>query len=44
MARGFVYLPLVLDAFSRKVVGWELGRTLTAQMALMALERAVAER
>jgi putative transposase len=40
----FVYLALVLDAFSRRVVGWELGRTLTARLALMALERAVAER
>ena len=40
----FVYLALVLDAFSRKVVGWELGRTLTARLALMALERAVAQR
>jgi transposase InsO family protein len=40
----FVYLALVLDAFSRKVVGWELGRTLTARLALLALERAVAER
>jgi putative transposase len=40
----FVYLALVLDAFSRRVVGWELARTLTARLALMALERAVAER
>ena len=40
----FVYLAVVLDAFSRKVVGWELGRTLTARLAIMALERAVAER
>jgi hypothetical protein len=40
----FVYLALVLDAFSRKVVGWELGQTLTARLALMALEHAVAER
>ena len=40
----FVYLAVVLDAFSRRVVGWELGRTLTARLALMALERAVAER
>ena len=40
----FVYLALVLDAFSRRVVGWELGRTLTARLPLMALERAVAER
>jgi putative transposase len=40
----FVYLAVVLDAFSRKVVGWELGRTLAARLAVMALERAVAER
>jgi len=40
----FVYLALVLDAFSRRVVGWELARTLTARLALMALERAVAQR
>ena len=40
----FVYLAMVLDVFSRKVVGWELGRTLIARLALMALERAVGER
>jgi putative transposase len=40
----FVYLAVVLDAFSRWVVGWELGRTLAARLAVMALERAVAER
>jgi transposase InsO family protein len=40
----FVYLAVVLDAFSRRVVGWELGRTLAARLAVMALERAVAER
>jgi transposase InsO family protein len=44
LRREFVYLAVILDAFSRKVVGWELGRTLTARLALMALERAVAER
>jgi putative transposase len=40
----FVYLAVILDAFSRKVVGWELGRTLTAQLTLAALEKALAER
>jgi putative transposase len=40
----FVYLAVILDAFSRKVVGWELGRTLTAQLAMAALEKALAER
>jgi transposase InsO family protein len=40
----FVYLAVVLDAFSRKVVGWALDRTLTARLAIAALERAIAAR
>jgi transposase InsO family protein len=40
----FVYLAVVLDAFSRKVVGWALERTLTARLTVAALERAIAER
>jgi len=40
----FVYLAVILDAFSRKVVGWELGRTLSSQLAKAALERAIAQR
>ena len=31
LAAEFVYLAVVLDVFSRKVVGWELGRTLAAR-------------
>ena len=37
----FVYLALVLDAFSRKVVGWALDRSLTTRLPLVALERAI---
>ncbi len=40
----FVYLALVLDAFSRRVVGWALERNLTARLSLLALERAIAAR
>ncbi|MFI5096076.1 MAG: IS3 family transposase [Candidatus Acidiferrales bacterium] len=40
----FVYLAVVLDAYSRKVVGWALGRTLAARLALAALQQAIAER
>jgi putative transposase len=40
----FVYLAVVLDAFSRKVVGWELDRTLAARLPMAALEKAIAER
>ena len=41
LRQEFVYLALVLDVFSRKVVGWELGRTLTARLPMLALERAI---
>jgi transposase InsO family protein len=40
----FVYLAVVLDAFSRRVVGWALGRTLEAELALAALRMALIER
>ena len=42
--REFVFLAVVLDAFSRKVVGWELSRSLSSGLALRALEKAMAER
>jgi transposase InsO family protein len=40
----FVYLAVVLDAFSRRVIGWALGRTLEAELALRALRMALEER
>jgi putative transposase len=40
----FVYLAVVLDAFSRRVVGWALGRTLEAALALSALRMALDQR
>jgi putative transposase len=40
----FVYLAVVLDAFSRRVVGWALGRTLEAELAVAALRMALMER
>ena len=42
--REFVYLAVILDAFSRKVVGWALDRTLASSLPLAALERAIRER
>ena len=39
-----VYLAVILDVFSRKVIGWALARNLKAQLPLSALERAVANR
>jgi transposase InsO family protein len=40
----FVYLAVILDGFSRKVVGWSLGRSLTSRLAITALEEAIATR
>lgn len=44
LLQEFVYLAVVLDAWSRRVVGWALGRTLEAELALTALTMAIAER
>ena len=41
---GFAYLAAILDAYSRKVVGWALSRTLTAEMTCAALTAAYAAR
>jgi putative transposase len=40
----FIYLAVVLDAFSRRVIGWALGRTLEAELAVSALRMALIER
>ena len=40
----FVYLAVILDAFSRKVVGWALDRTMASRLTIAALEQAIAQR
>ena len=40
----FVYLAVVLDGFSRRVVGWNLDRTLTSRLAVEALQGAIESR
>jgi putative transposase len=40
----FIYLAVVVDVFSRRVVGWALGRTLEAELALTALRMALRTR
>lgn len=44
LAESFVYLAVVLDAYSRKVVGWALADHLRAELALDALEMALTGR
>ena len=41
---GFAYLAVILDACSRKVIGYAIAKRMTAQLALAALKRAVAAR
>jgi putative transposase len=40
----FVYLAVIIDAFSRRVVGWAMADHLGASLAIEALEMALAER
>ena len=40
----FVYLAVILDAFSRRVIGWALDRTLEARLSLDALRMALEQR
>ena len=44
LAREFVYLAVVLDAYSRRCIGWALDRTLEAPLAVTALNPALATR
>jgi transposase InsO family protein len=41
LAMEFVYLAVILDAFSRRVIGWELGRTLQSELTVNALRKAL---
>ena len=38
---GFVYVALVIDVFSRRIVGWRASRSLRSDLALDALEQAI---
>jgi putative transposase len=40
----FIFLAVILDAFSRRVLGWELGESLQTSLAIRALDRAVVNR
>ena len=41
---GFLYLAVVLDAFSRRIVGWSMATTLAKQLVIDALNMALAMR
>ncbi len=44
LKRTHVFLAILMDAFSRKVVGWNVGRSLAADLPLTALQRALQAR
>ena len=44
LQQAFVYLAVVLDAYSRRVVGWQVEERMGAELPLKALNRALAER
>ena len=41
---GFLYLAVVLDAFSRRIVGWAMANQLRTELMLEALNMAVGQR
>jgi len=44
LPQGFVYLACVLNAFSRRVIGWHLAKDIDTRLTLMALNKAIAAR
>ncbi len=43
-AEGWLYLAVVMDLYSRKVVGWSLARTMAVEMVIEALLMAIGRR
>ena len=43
-ASGFLYLAVVLDAWSRKIIGWSMASYLRTELVLDALEMAIGQR
>lgn len=41
---GFAYVEIILDAWSRKVVGYAIGQSIDARLAIAALQTAIASR
>lgn len=44
LLREFVYLAVILDAYSRRCIGWQLGQSLEAELTTGALKMALAAR
>ncbi len=44
LAEGWLYLAVILDCFSRRIVGWSLSRSIDAELVCAALEMALSRR
>lgn len=44
LLKGYVYLAVVIDRFSRKCIGWDMGRRIDALLAINALKMAISGR
>ncbi len=44
LRQEFIYLAVVIDVYSRKCIGWKLGRDIDAKLALAALDMALTNR
>lgn len=42
LGRGFVYLAVLMDVFTRSIRGWQLARSMEVELTLVALKRALA--
>lgn len=43
LGAGFIYLAVIMDVFTRDIRGWQLSRTLSQEVTLTALKRALAK-
>jgi putative transposase len=44
LQQEFIYLAVILDVYSRRVVGWSIGRSLESELAVVALDMALTQR
>src|SRR5690606_35271032 len=44
IGNGFVYLAIILDLYSRKVVGWHVSKRIDGDLAVAALQMAIERR
>jgi putative transposase len=44
LRESFLYLAVILDAYSRRVIGWALGESLDTELTVKALQQALAQR